>query len=163
MYRVAALLSLLLVGAAPSASTAIRGMRHPALSPDGRKIAFDWHGDIWVCPSEGGSAERVTEDLADEQKPCWSPDGTKIAFSSDKAGNRDLFVVELATRRGRQLPVPSSEDEPPSWSPPARRGNARRRGVTHLGSIGSVDPVPDLRSQTRIAWLFVSAMKSLSP
>src|SRR5438067_10270785 len=100
MYRVAALLGLLIVGAAPSAAP-VRGLRHPSLSPDGHRIAFDWHGDIWICPAEGGTAERVTEDPADEEKPCWSPDGLQLAFSSDKTGNRDLFVVELASRRVR--------------------------------------------------------------
>jgi tricorn protease len=116
MVRAAAVLGLLILGAASSAQT-IRGMRHPALSPDGRRIAFDWHGDIWVCPADGGVAERITEDLADEQKPCWSPDGSQLVFSSDKSGNRDLFVVELSTRRVRQLTFHSSDDDSPAWSP----------------------------------------------
>src|SRR3954467_12203029 len=114
MVRVAAILGLLLVGAASSTQT-IRGMRHPALSPDGRRIAFDWHGDIWVCPAEGGNAERVTEDLADEQKPCWSPDGSTLAFSSATCGNRDLFAIELSTHRVRQLTFHSSDDDSPAW------------------------------------------------
>src|SRR6185436_21042901 len=96
MARVAALLFVLVLGAAPP-SIEIRGMRHPALSPDGKRVAFDWHGDVWICPVEGGAAERVTRDPAHEQKPCWSPDGRKLAFSSDKGGNRDIFVVDLAT------------------------------------------------------------------
>ena len=98
MARLAAVVGLLILGAASSTQT-IRGMRHPALSPDGLRIAFDWHGDIWVGPVDGGIAERVTDDPADEQKPCWSPDGTRLAFSSDKSGNRDLFVVEVGDTR----------------------------------------------------------------
>jgi Tol biopolymer transport system component len=116
MKRLSALLGLCLLGAAPSALE-IRGLRHPALSPDGRRIAFDWHGDIWSCPTEGGQAERLTDDPADEQKPCWSPDGTKIAFSSDKAGNRDLFVLDLGSKEARQLTYHSSDDDTPAWSP----------------------------------------------
>ena len=116
MKRLAAVLGLCLLGAA-SPATVIRGLRHPALSPDGKQLAFDWHGDLWMCPSSGGAAERLTVDGADEGKPCWSPDGTRIAFSSDKAGNRDIFVLDLATRQVRPLTYHSSDDDAPAWSP----------------------------------------------
>lgn len=119
MSRVAALLFVVILGAAPPAFE-IRGMRHPALSPDGKRIAFDWHGDVWVCPVEGGPAERVTRDPAHEQKPCWSPDGAKLAFSSDKGGNRDIFVVDLATGVVDQRTWHSSDDDAPAWSPDGR-------------------------------------------
>src|SRR5438874_6053042 len=112
MKRVAALLGICLLGAATPA-TSIRGMHHPALSPDGKQIAFDWHGDVWICPATGGAAERLTDDPADEQKPSWSPDGTQIAYSSDKAGNRDIFVIDVATRQARPLTVHSSDDDAP--------------------------------------------------
>jgi tricorn protease len=116
MYRIAAFLSVCVLGAA-SPAVELRGMRHPALSPDGKRIAFDWHGDVWVCPAEGGPAERVTDAPAHEQRPCWSPDGAKIAFSSDAAGNRDLLVVDLSTRQTRALTTHSSDDDSPAWSP----------------------------------------------
>ncbi|HVR82888.1 MAG TPA: PDZ domain-containing protein, partial [Planctomycetota bacterium] len=116
MKKLAAVCALLLLGAAPPAFE-IRGMRHPALSPDGRRIAFDWHGDLWICPVEGGPAERITEDPADEEKPCWSPDGKSLAYSSDRTGNRDLFVIEIASRKVRQLTFHSADDDSPAWSP----------------------------------------------
>ncbi len=116
MKKLAALVALTLLGAAPAA-VEIRGLRHPALSPDGKRIAFDWHGDIWICPVDGGAAERLTDDPADEQKPCWSPDGRKLAYSSDKTGNRDLFVIDVATRAVRQLTSHSADDDAPAWSP----------------------------------------------
>lgn len=119
MKKLAAVVALALLGAAPP-TFELRGMRHPALSPDARRIAFDWHGDIWICPVEGGAAERVTDDPADEQKPCWSPDGKSLAFSSDRCGNRDLFVIDLATRRVRQLTFHSADDDSPAWSPDGR-------------------------------------------
>jgi tricorn protease len=108
--------ALLVLGAARPV-VAVRGLKHPALSPDGARIAFSWHGDVWVCPAGGGMAERVTEDPADEQAPAWSPDGAEIVFSSDKAGNRDLFVVALKSGAVRQLTFHSSDDDRPAWSP----------------------------------------------
>jgi Tol biopolymer transport system component/C-terminal processing protease CtpA/Prc len=116
MKALATLAAVVLLGAQPE-ETVIRGMKHPALSPDGKRIAFDWHGDIWVAPVEGGRAERVTQDPADEEKPAWSPDGSAIVFSSDKSGNRDLFVVTLKTGAVRQLTFHSSDDDAPAWSP----------------------------------------------
>jgi Tol biopolymer transport system component/C-terminal processing protease CtpA/Prc len=112
----AAALSLL----APSRGTEIRGMKHPALSPDGKRVAFSWRGDLWVCPAAGGEAERLTDHPADEQKPAWSPDGARLAYSTDAAGNRDLRVLDLASRKNRTLTVHSSDDDAPAWSPDGR-------------------------------------------
>ncbi|HLF95359.1 MAG TPA: M28 family peptidase [Planctomycetota bacterium] len=121
MKNAAALLALAFaLPGAGSPSTEIRGMKHPALSPDGKRIAFDWHGDLWVCRVEGGPAERLTDDPADEQKPAWSPDGTRLAYSSDAAGNRDLLVLDLATRKTHPLTVHSADDDSPAWSPDGR-------------------------------------------
>lgn len=98
----------------------IRGMKHPALSSDGKKIAFSWHGDIWIAPAEGGPAVRVTTDPADEQWPTWSPDGLKIAFSSDKNSTRDIFVLDLVSKELSQLTHHSADDDCPAWSPDGR-------------------------------------------
>ena len=116
MRTAALVIGLGLVPGGP-AEAEIRGMKHPALSPDGARIAFSWHGDLWTCPAAGGRAERLTDDPADEQKPAWSPDGRWIAYSSDRAGNRDLFVIEVSSRATRQLTFHSADDDAPAWSP----------------------------------------------
>ncbi len=33
----------------------IRLANNPALSPNGSVLAFDWNGDVWVVPSNGGT------------------------------------------------------------------------------------------------------------
>ena len=38
----------------------VTGARHPALSPDGKKIAFVYRGDIWTASSSGGRARPLT-------------------------------------------------------------------------------------------------------
>lgn len=92
-------------------------MKHPALSADGRRLAFSFHGDLWVCPSEGGRAERLTDHEGDEWKPAWSPDGSSIAFAADWRGNRDLYVLDLRNRLSRPLTFHSEDDDKPAWSP----------------------------------------------
>ena len=71
--------------------------RHPAPSPDGSEIAFSWQGDLWLVPSSGGTARRITANPADERHPVWSRDGRLIAFASDRHGNYDVFVATINT------------------------------------------------------------------
>ena len=35
-------------------------MRYPAISPDGKQIAFTYKGSIYVVPAAGGHATRLT-------------------------------------------------------------------------------------------------------
>lgn len=60
---------------------------HPALSPDGRQIAFSWNGehednyDIYVKLVDAGAPLRLTTDPGNDEYPVWSPDGRYIAFT----------------------------------------------------------------------------------
>ncbi|HVI84349.1 MAG TPA: hypothetical protein VNA86_03475, partial [bacterium] len=63
----------------------------PALSPDGRQVAFAWDGDrkdnfnIYVRLVDGGAALPLTADAAPGHSPAWSPDGITVAFLREKA------------------------------------------------------------------------------
>jgi serine/threonine-protein kinase len=59
----------------------------PAVSPDGRDVAFSrseedgsWH--IWSMPIAGGTARRLTSGEGGEIYPRWSPDGAFVVFHS---------------------------------------------------------------------------------
>ncbi len=74
----------------------------PAISPDGRRIAFasdrggNW--DIFVMPAAGGKAVQITSDPGHELHPSWSPDGTSLVFSrlGEQSGQWELWVVDVA-------------------------------------------------------------------
>jgi TolB protein len=47
----------------------------------------------------------------------WSPDGQQIAFTSERSGNRDIWVMSVDGDEPRQLINHPSEDFYPVWSP----------------------------------------------
>ena len=76
-----------------AAEIPVRGLAWPALSPDGRTLAFEWLNDIWLAPSAGGEAVRVTETPEREAYPKFSPDGARLYFGSEATGSVQLHSV----------------------------------------------------------------------
>jgi tricorn protease len=87
----------------------------PAISPDGKQLAFSYQGDIWTMPAIGGQAIRLTIHEGYESRPLWSPDGQNIAFSSDRNGNNDVFIIPAKGGNPKQLTWFSGSDVPVSW------------------------------------------------
>ena len=96
----------------------------PALSPDGKSIAFSWSGeeasgepgqrDIYIAAIDGGTPTRVTDNPDVERGFSWSPEGRRIAFTRrGKAGG--TYVVSLLDGSETRVAIVSSS--PPSWTP----------------------------------------------
>jgi len=96
-------------------------MRYPAISPDGKQIAFSFLGDLWIVSSEGGDARLLTTHDQHERSPIWSPDGKTIAFASDRHGNFDVFLISPEGGRARRLTHHSGTDTPTSFTPDGKR------------------------------------------
>ena len=94
---------------------------HPALSPDGRRVAVDGlengNTDIWLHEVNRPVKTRLTRDPASDRHPTWSPDGSQIAFSSGRSGMNDLFL-RTSDARGEALSVVTGPvfDLRPDWS-----------------------------------------------
>jgi len=99
------------------AKTPLIGARNIAISPDGKRIAFSYRGDVWVAPAEGGRAIPVTDNVEMDDFPVWSPDGQYIAFASNRTGNYDIFIVPADGGETRRLTYNSGADIPSDWSP----------------------------------------------
>src|SRR5439155_851628 len=92
------------------------GVTHPAVSPDGRAMAFAALGDLWIMRI-GGPAERVMHDAALDTEPAWSPDGRSLAFSSDRDGSMNVWFRDLQNGSDRQLTHRTTSAMHPAWSP----------------------------------------------
>jgi len=109
---------------APAADAPPRWLRYPAISPDGKQIAFSYQGDIWLVPTAGGAGGRavaLTSHAAYERSPVWSPDSKHLAFASDRHGNFDLFLVPVTGGTPTRLTYHSAPDEPTGFTPDGQR------------------------------------------
>ncbi len=113
------LVSLAILAATTSAEAVeVTFARHPAPSPDGSLIAFSWRGDVWVAPSGGGQAHRLTANPAADRYPVWSRDGKLLAFASSRYGNLDVFVMPAdGSAPPTRLTHASVDDVPVDFSP----------------------------------------------
>jgi Tol biopolymer transport system component len=72
--------------------------REPAVSPDGRQVAFVWDGgsqstnDLYVQIIGAGEPLRLTDNEGEVHDPAWAPDGNQIAFLR-RAGGMDYEVL----------------------------------------------------------------------
>lgn len=91
------------------------------LSPDGRNVAMDALGVLWVLPAAGGSATRLTSDLFDIAQPEWSPDGSTLAFQSYRDGNFNIWTIRPDGSGLRQLTLGPYDHREPRFSPDGKQ------------------------------------------
>lgn len=99
------------------AREAIRLANSPTLSPDGKILAFEWNGDIWSVPVNGGEAKQLTSHVGRDGQPRFSPNGKELAFVSDRAGDPQVFVMPAAGGVPRQLTYHSGGYTLNGWAP----------------------------------------------
>jgi len=112
MNRLLITILLILCPIISNAQTGALWLRYPAISPDGRTIAFTYKGDIYTVPSSGGTATAITFHEAHDFMAVWSNDGKQIAFASNRFGNFDIFIVSAEGGEPRRLTYHSADEYP---------------------------------------------------
>jgi tricorn protease len=150
MKRFVATLFTLILTTSLSAQEPIRFARSPAVSPDGKLVAFSYLGDLWLVDAKGGEAQHLTMHEKHDYNPVFSPDGKWIAFSSNRHGQYDVFVVSVKGGRPKRLTYDSADEHPTGWSPDSqnilfmsgRQTDFPARVETYSVSINGGQPKP---------------------
>jgi TolB protein len=92
----------------------------PALSPDGRKLAYTGYqagyADIYLIDLATGSRIRLVKFPGTNSGARFSADGGRLACSISKDGNPELYVVGLGGG-ARRLTHTRGCESSPAWSP----------------------------------------------
>lgn len=119
----------------------IQRIGEPALSPDGKLVAFTVQSvdfdkntkpkQIYVVPVSGGAPRQLTREGTTNESPRWSPDSRQIYFASDRAASSQtvspqtgspqsgsqIWVMDADGRNPRQITRISTEASGPLVSP----------------------------------------------
>ncbi|HET7223748.1 MAG TPA: S41 family peptidase [Rhodanobacteraceae bacterium] len=89
-----------------------------ALSPDGKKVAFVAHGQVFAADADkGGVAVRVTRDSGDAYGIAWAPDSRRIVYGAFRDGGERLYLYDFDAGKETQLTSGAGEDTSPAFSP----------------------------------------------
>jgi len=94
----------------------------PSLSPDGRWIAYEQDGDIYLRGVGGSVPVNLTPGTPwFDGEPAFSPDGRRIAFSSRRDGGQTSGGIWLIEITGGQPSRLTQSGFAPAWSPDGTR------------------------------------------
>jgi tricorn protease len=89
-----------------------------ALSPDGKKVAFIVHGEVFAASAkDGGDAARISRTPEAESQLVWSPDSRKLVYSSDRDAIGHLYLYDFTTESEARLTNGNDTDHSPRFSP----------------------------------------------
>jgi dipeptidyl aminopeptidase/acylaminoacyl peptidase len=99
----------------------------PAISPDGRRVAFtvreaNWtdnayETEIWLADARAAASARpLTSGAKSSTQPAWSPDGTWLAFLSDRSDVRQLYRLSVEGGEAEALTSGSEDVTAFAWS-----------------------------------------------
>ena len=132
----------------PRAQTGPPGMRDPAWSPDGKRLALVLLDRIWTVQPDGRDGTELTKTPGVEREPAWSSDGKRIALASDRGDGFDLYVVNAHGGVPERVAVLEGDERWPSWTPDGRIVFANRASDTTQWDLFVIDP--EVASDKRI-------------
>jgi dipeptidyl aminopeptidase/acylaminoacyl peptidase len=87
----------------------------PQISPDGKHVVYvvgtvdmeknSIPSSLWIAATDGKTKPRQLTNAAGkkDRHPRWSPDGQRILFESNRSGDSQLWIIDLAGGEARRL------------------------------------------------------------
>jgi uncharacterized protein (TIGR01244 family) len=104
----------------------------PAISPDGKLVAYtvrepnweenSYETEIWLVDVATAKPRQLTNGKKSSSAPDWSPDGTRIAFLSDRSDKQQIWLISPLFGEAEQ--VTNEEDAVGgnfAWSPDGKQ------------------------------------------
>ncbi|MDX2933912.1 amidohydrolase family protein [Streptomyces ipomoeae] len=100
----------------------VRGIHLPALSPDGRSIAFAALNSLWLAGTSGGRPPKRLRKSPPTRyllAPAWAHDGRSLVYADDRDGLLGVYRHDLAT--GEETALATGGRVMPALSPDGKR------------------------------------------
>jgi Tol biopolymer transport system component len=135
-------------------------LHHPALSPDGDRLAITIEQQVWVKELPNGPLSQITTDVGISERPAWTLDGQSIVYRYGDGQTNHLRVV----RADGSSPAPDTLvilDRPifHGLAPDSLGRVLFRAGTTGARDIGYVS----LSGDTTPVWLLDSPFAETAP
>ena len=94
-----------------------------AITPDGDYAAIDFHGEIFIVPTdpEIGEKRQVTTTHGASAAQAFSPNGRWMAYRSDESKEEEIWLFDRETGNKRKLTTHESFKTIDAWSPDSTR------------------------------------------
>jgi Tol biopolymer transport system component len=107
----------------------------------GKELAKEWDKccEIAIVNRDGTNLQILTNDTFPDFSSAISPDCQSIAFESERDGNGDIYLMEIATKELKRLTNHPSRDYSPTWSPDGEKIAfiSERDGFSHIWVINA--------------------------
>src|SRR5215207_2098045 len=112
----------LLMGIALGLACAGAFANHAAATPDRNgDIVFQSNRagsapELYLMRADGTNLRRLTFNSAEDRVPAFSPDGRHVVFMSNRDGDDDLYVLDVATGATTQITNDAVRDDNPAFT-----------------------------------------------